>query len=422
MRRAGYGNSPRSGCRPRGSFETTKADETIHSVLAGDGALALQWRLKAAEAQVDRGLTSESSATLAVQEDGLRLVWDLALAFSRSQRERFHINLPTGYLLEKVAGDNVRGWEVHKGDKGQTVEVSLLKPAKDRERFALRLWHAGAVGQEGLAEFDVPLVEASGAAQAAGQISICRSPLLDVRTVAQTGLERIDFDPSRAATGAGAEDESPLGLRPYQSFRFATMPFTLRLAAAPLVAQATAEVQTLLKFGELDRTFESRVILHIEGRPLYRIEMFLPEDLHFDRVAAPGRVSMGAGPPRRPAAVGDRLDFEPAGRGACAAARHVGPPGTGRRASPSRRGRSRARSSCRSSKCAASSGRRAISPCKPIRPSMLKPTVCAAVRRSELEQVYAWLERRSGKRRGWRLHYRQPGYRGTLQLSPASPT
>ena len=186
--------------------------------------------------------------------------------------------------MEKVIGGNVRGWEVRNADKDQTVEVSLLKPAKDHERFALRLWRSGVVGRGELAEFDAPLVSAAGVAQAGGELTICRSPLLDLRTVRSNGAARADLSGDLLATAT----ESPLGLCPYQAYRFAAMPFAVRLAAAPLAAKTTAEVQTLLRLSQYERTMESRVLLHVQDRPIYRIELFLPEELNLREVLAPG--------------------------------------------------------------------------------------------------------------------------------------
>ena len=118
------------------------------------------------------------------------MVWDMDLEFRRSQREQFRLSVPKGYMVGHVAGDNVRGWEVHQANKDQALDVTLLKAAKDHEQFTLHLWRGGAVGQGELGEFDMPLVTAAGAAQAAGQITIRRSPLMDVRTVAQSGRRR----------------------------------------------------------------------------------------------------------------------------------------------------------------------------------------------------------------------------------------
>ena len=170
--------------------------------------MSIQWRPVVAEGQIDRSLTAVSNAVFDVQEDGLRLAWQLGLEFRGGQREQFRVNLPAGYLLEKVEGNNVRGWEIHKTDRGQSVEVTLLQPAKDYERFTLRLWRGGPVGQKEMAQFDVPQVTVTDAALHTGQLTIRHSPLLELRTLDRSGVTRTDLP---AASRAMRRRRKPAG-------------------------------------------------------------------------------------------------------------------------------------------------------------------------------------------------------------------
>ena len=156
----------------RRSYDTDKDGQTIQTVLGAAGELALQWRPKVAEGQVDRGLTAQSTAVVDVQEDGLRAVWDVALEFRRNQREQFQFSVPKDYLVEKVHGQqrprlgNPQGRPGRQGADGRGHAAEGRPRTTSRSR--LHLWRSGAVGQGELAEFDVPLVQPSGAAQAAG--------------------------------------------------------------------------------------------------------------------------------------------------------------------------------------------------------------------------------------------------------------
>ena len=107
----------------RRSRETVRPDETIETALGPGGALQLQWRPKAAEAQVDRGLTVQSNGLLDVEEDGLHMAVELHMEFRRGQRDSFTLGLPADYLVEKVAGGNVRGW---KADRAAASRPSRL--------------------------------------------------------------------------------------------------------------------------------------------------------------------------------------------------------------------------------------------------------------------------------------------------------
>ncbi len=271
----------------RRSYETTQPGQRIDTALGPGGAIGIEWRPKVAEAQVDRALTSRASAVLDVQEDGLRGFWQLHLEFRRSQRDAFRLFVPREFLVEKVEGNNVRGWEVRADKQRQVVDVSLLKTARDAEQLVLRLWRAGQVGAGSLAEFEVPVVAVADAAMNQGQVTIRRSPLLDVRTVSRSGVTQSELAgiPPNAAV-----DQSPLGLRPHEAYQFVATPYALRLSAAPVAGSATAEVQTLLKISEFDRILESRAVLTVRDRPIHRVEILLPEGFtpDADGVAAPG--------------------------------------------------------------------------------------------------------------------------------------
>jgi autotransporter-associated beta strand protein len=276
----------------RRSRETTRADETIETALGADGALQLQWRPKVAEAQVDRGLTVDSTGLLDVEEDGLRMAVNLKLEFRRAQRDAFTLTLPPEYLVEKVVGSNVRGWEVRRGDakqkeQVQTVEVSLLKTAKDSEQISLFLARSGRVGVAPLDAFNVPSLTVRDAALTSGLVTIRRSVLLDVRTVERSGVTRVDLGALPDLSGGPATEESVLAIRPYEAYRFPTMPFVLRLTAAPVAAEVTADAQTRVKLRADQPAVESKIVLHVGQRKIYRLDIALPDGLRLPEVELP---------------------------------------------------------------------------------------------------------------------------------------
>jgi len=271
----------------RRARETQRPDETLETALGPGGALQLQWRPIVAEGQVDRGLTVQTAGLLDVQEDGLRMALDIKLEFRRSQRDAFSLALPADYLVEKVAGSNVRGWDIRRAASEQTIEVSLLKTAKDTEQFKMFLSRSGKVGQVSLDTFAVPMVTVRDAALSSGQLTIRRSPLLDLRTAERSGVTRIDLGPLPDLTGRPAAEESVLALRPYEAYRFPTTPFVLRLSAAPVIADVTAVAQTSVKLDPTDPGLESKIVFHVGQRPIYRFEIAVPEGLRLPEVTLP---------------------------------------------------------------------------------------------------------------------------------------
>jgi autotransporter-associated beta strand protein len=287
----------------RRSHETQRPDETLETALGTDGALQVQWRPKVAEGEVDRGLTVQSAGLLDVQEDGLRMGLHFQLEFRRSQRDTFTLLLPADFLVEKVAGGNVRGWKVRREAKKQTVDVSLLKTAKDAEQFNLFLSCNGKVGQALLDSFVVPMVTVSGAALSSGQLTIRRSPLLDLRTTERSGgVTRTDLGALPDLSGGPATEESVLAIRPYEAYHFPTMPFVLRLSAARVLADVTAEAQTSVRLDPTEPGLESKIVFHVGQRKTYGFEIALPDGLRLPEVTLPssGIWSIEKVPPQTP--------------------------------------------------------------------------------------------------------------------------
>ncbi|MFW5693395.1 MAG: hypothetical protein ACOCWL_04180, partial [Thermoguttaceae bacterium] len=116
-----------------------------------------------------------------------------------------------------------------------------------------------------------------------------RSPLLELRTVQREGVGRTDLGAeAEQLAGGPAAAESPLGIRPYQAYRFTTVPFNLSFAAATIRPDVTARLQTVLRIAELERMLETRAVLTVRDRPLFRVDIVLPDELRIDQVAAPG--------------------------------------------------------------------------------------------------------------------------------------
>jgi hypothetical protein len=277
------------GVVDRPAHETRLADETIRTALGPDGALQIQWRPKIDQGLIDRNLTAHSAAAFDVQEDGLRLVWQMTLEFPRSTRDAFSLRIPRDYLVERVDGNNVRGWEVKPAEADQALDIALLNTARDSESVTVILGRHGAVGQGDLAAFAAPFVAADGAALHTGVLAIRRSPGLDVRTSVTTGVKRSDFPPDAAGLAQRAAAESPLGIVPFQAYQFAATPFNVQLTAAPLAPRTVARVETVLKIAARERTLETRVNLDVQGRPIHQVRLAVPADWQLDSVVAPGQ-------------------------------------------------------------------------------------------------------------------------------------
>jgi hypothetical protein len=274
------------GVQDRRIYETAKPGREIITALDPGARLSVQWRPKVAEGEVDRGLTAESSAVVDIREDRLAVAWRLALSFRGGQREFFSVTVPAGYIVEKVEGTNVRGWQNRDSAAGQTLEVSLLKEASDNERFTVHMWRPERFDGAAAKRLAVPVVDVAGAIRHSGTVSVRRSPLLEVRLLSSEGAARTDLPAAESRQALAADN--PLGLRSWQAYRFASTPVAIVLEAQPLERWAEATVQSVLKIAERERMLESKVIVHVRKQPLYRVTLHVPSELKIEAVLAPG--------------------------------------------------------------------------------------------------------------------------------------
>ncbi|QDV55908.1 hypothetical protein [Rosistilla oblonga] len=277
-----------TGVNDREQYETKAADESIVAALKSDGRIAIQWRPQVALGEVDESLTARSAAVMDVQEDGLRVVWQLELSFPRSRRSELSLDVPNGFQIQGVHGANVRDWSVAQQEDRQRVDVTLLKEAVGEEAVAIVLAQPTATGDQART-LQTPAVGVVGAMLHTGIVQIRRSPLLDVVAEETVGLARTDIDAKQIAAllKVAHYDESPLGIRPFQAYRFNATPFTLSLTAAPIETRGAATLQTILRITERKADVECRIAMQVHDRPTHQLRLRLPADFVIDDVSAP---------------------------------------------------------------------------------------------------------------------------------------
>jgi len=276
------------GVQDQTRFVTERPNHTIDTVLGENGRLDIQWRSEVSEGEIDADLTAEVFAVFDIQEDHLRLSWDCLLNFRSGERDHFEFALPDGYLVEKVKGENIRGW-AREGDAGQTrLFVQLLKPAKERERIVLQLQAKGS-GLETGTDVTVPSVPLPDAIRHSGRLAIRRSPLLDLRVDRGEGVRRMNLtDEDREKAGKAELPESPLGIEAFQAYEFAQASYDLAYRVETLPSGVEADLKTILRLAPRDRHLESKISVIASTRPIYGVSIEIPPGLDLDRVSAPG--------------------------------------------------------------------------------------------------------------------------------------
>lgn len=276
-----------TGIADRAAYDTTEANEKLETVIAPDGALSLRWRPRVSEGQVDADLVAYSRAVLDVREDALRLTWQVKCDFRRGTRESFTFSVPSDYTVDQVAGANIKSWQAKPDGDRQTVEVTLLKAAAGSETFGIYLARRGKVGADELAQFAVPAVQVASAALHQGELLIRRSPRLELQTVGNPTLARIDVTNELLAIASETDRADPpaIPLQPYQAWRFQGTSYSLVLSAAAATQGATVEVRTLVAIGSRRSDLYANLRVRPRGLPVYRLRAYLPPGFQLRSVA-----------------------------------------------------------------------------------------------------------------------------------------
>ena len=279
----------------RGNFETAEANEKIVTTLAGDGRLSLNWRDKITEASIDQGLTVQARSVFDIQEDALKLAWHGQFEFRRGRRESFTLQVPKDYLVEKVVGGNIRGWTVKTADSTQQLDVELLKAVTDRETVIVFLSKQTAIDPQATTQVTVPQIAVPEAMLHQGHVAVRRSLLLEVRAETTPGMTRVE-SLDESSWLAAHEIAGILPIKVYQAYRYSQVPFDLKLTVNSIRSKMQVQSQTLLKISQLERTLETRLLITGSDRPIYRLQIALPQEWKMQSPEVPGNFQWSLSP------------------------------------------------------------------------------------------------------------------------------
>ncbi len=275
--------------RPLGDATLNEVTESDHQVLEtalpAGGQLDVTWRGSIAPGSVDQALTATSAGLIDVREDGIRVVWQVSLTFGQTERGTFTLEIPTDYLVEKVDGKNVRGWETQQVGETTQLTVELLKAVKQNEEMTIHLSRRTAIAAAGADTWTVPYISVLDAALHRGVVQIRRSPILELKTTETVGVTRTDGGTMiQQLEPQLSELQSPLGIRDYQAYEFNKTPFQVTLVASQVEAHVAAQLRTIFRIGETEADLECDIEVSPQRRAIYALDVAIPADLTLDRV------------------------------------------------------------------------------------------------------------------------------------------
>ena len=132
------------------------------------------------------------------------------------------------------------------------------------------------------------MLSVEGAAQQSGELTIRRSPLLELRTESTERRIARRWRCAAAADRNADSDESPLGHRavPSLSLRHDAVHDQV-VGAAGGAARLGRIADRAARFPSGSGLWKAASACSVDERPIYRLRIALPEDLRLDRVNAP---------------------------------------------------------------------------------------------------------------------------------------
>ena len=271
----------------REEYQTAGPGEIVEAALSASGRLHFQWRPQVAIAQLGQSITARSQAVVMLSESGVRLAWDLQLDLGTTPRDTVILQLPIGYQIESVSGDNVRGWKVLDEVAGR-IEVTLLQATVGQERLQFILSRYLRLDDPAGTSLTMPIVAVPGSVLHQGHLSIQRSPGLELETVAVRGATREDQLAELSPFLTSSSFDSPLGRLPYQAFRFQADTLVIELQAKPIELKRQAKIEAIASLGRQEMRYEARIRLQPTERPWYQLQIRLPEGFQLEKVDAAG--------------------------------------------------------------------------------------------------------------------------------------
>ncbi|MHB8953982.1 MAG: hypothetical protein ACYC4U_13515 [Pirellulaceae bacterium] len=271
------------------SETTTQNGQVIEAALGAGGRFEITWRAPITPGSVDQALTATSLAVIDVREDGLHVTWRLDFSFGQMDRNTFRVEVPRDYLVERVEGKNVRGWDLVTESEKSFLTVELLKAVKQSEQLIVHLSRRMVFPLGEPTHVAVPFVAVADAALHRGTVQIRRSTILELQTSEDRGVTRTDSaNVTEQLASADGGFGSPLSVRDYQAYKFAATPFQIELIVSQIQPRITAELRTLFRLGETEAALESEIQILAQQRSVYQVQIDIPEDLELEQVAAGG--------------------------------------------------------------------------------------------------------------------------------------
>ena len=248
----------------------------VAAVMGSADRVELLWTPRVKRAEEVAATVFCRNAALATFGGGvINLRATLDYQITQGEMRQARVQLPAGQKLLRVAGSDIRTWEIKNAGGAQMLIVDLMKGVPLGWRLTVETEKSLAVLP---ANATVELPQALDVKRETGLIALRGAEELGLSIESAKGLERVDAD---EFTDAGSDNPALLA----SVFRFASPDFSLRVRAAAIQPEIEAVVSNQFRVSAERVVLSATVNYDIKRAGVFSLRTALPDGYRVERVA-----------------------------------------------------------------------------------------------------------------------------------------
>ena len=260
---AGYSVEVKGAPQPKAIGE-----KKFHASLPSSGTVQIQWSPRLEKLSGELVATCDTKLVATAKVGTLQLQGQYTYGISQGHLKNLSIRLPEGLNAIQVNGADLLSWNVADGTDGRMLQVELNRPQE--KSYALTV-----LAEQSLPEFpcsfSFPVLEPQSVIRANGVVLVGTDSAIKLLVNEQGGLTQVEPD---AMNWKGLAKPK----RGLYAYMFASMPFSMELAADHIVTSLHAQDQLVLALGENDVALDAKIDLEVRDAPARDVEIEAPGD------------------------------------------------------------------------------------------------------------------------------------------------
>ena len=248
---------------------------TIIIPIADSGDTRIQWQPATIRTSGDVVFHAASTSALIIHDDGMEWISSIEITCRQGNLSELNIQIPEGYSVQSVSGNDVAGWSVQNTDSTRSVKLQLKREVDDKTLVDLQLFAESAINEE-KASITVPVPVVRGATRDMGTIALLAGSQFQVRSESLSGVTQLNPQDATLPEKATLAEQSPT-VRRLLAWRFTRHPAVISVRTTRTTDKAAVTALHALRLETQRQLWTSQFDLRISGSPQSRFDIIVPQ-------------------------------------------------------------------------------------------------------------------------------------------------